>query len=132
MQGRPCLFYDWIMERKINRIKPIEVIIEYPLSVLSKYRGHDNLDETWDDNIMPIIAGALLEHNVHIKESRLAFITNIENHKKLMLSMVLIVPPPLFSFAWIVNALKEKNYEKGLCIKNKTDYGDYEIICDLP
>jgi len=116
-------------ELKINYPKPIEIIIEFPISVLSQYRGGDNLDETWDDNIMPIIHGALLEHNIHIKQRKLDFVNNAKNKPEtLCYSMELIVPPPLFSFTWIVNPLKESCFEKGLCIKLKTDYGNYEMI----
>ena len=118
-----------LTEWKINYSKPIEIIMEFPVSIISQCLGRDNLDEIWDDNIMPIIIGTLRDHNIHIKESKLVLINKIENHEvTLCYSMMLIVPPPLFSFAWIINALKEKCYEKGLCIKVKNDYGNYEII----
>ena len=117
------------MVLEIDFEKLVEIKIEFPLSILSQYRSISDLDETWDDEILPIINEVLANHNVHIKESSLVFTNRTKNYEKcLCYSMKLIVRPPLFSFDWIIDALKENQYEKGLCIEVRNDCGTLDVI----
>ena len=114
---------------KIDYVKPVEIMIRFPFSVLSQYRRLSDLDETWDNHIMPVIDQVWSEHQVYDKESRLEFTARTDRFDEgICYSVKLVVPPPLFDFDWIVNALKANHYEKGLCIEYKTDAGVYEVV----
>lgn len=107
--------------------QPLEIAIEFPLSVLGGYNGISNLDETWDDTIMPVIHTALLENGIYIKNSKLDMLPAEKGQEEcLSYRLLLIVPPPFVDLNCIVADLKKENLQKGLCIKrviNETDFG---------
>jgi hypothetical protein len=108
--------------------QPVEIIIEFPLAVMCAYNGGDNLDITWDDNISAIINGILQQNRVYIKHASLDFPATDSNDAIFSSHMTLIVQPPGFDLNDIVDALTGENFQKGLCIKRKSDYKGFEIV----
>ncbi len=102
----------------------VEISIEFPLEVLGDYNGISNIDETWDDNIMPIIQTALLNCGFNLTTIQLEF----TNENKLLWVLSLIVDPPSIDFNGIVNDLSIKKFQKGILIKLKINQEDYSII----
>jgi hypothetical protein len=106
----------------------IEIIIEFPLSVLDEYNGINNIDETWDENIMPVATTALLNCGFHLKSLQIE--NSIENNKFLWF-VSLVVNPPSVNLSCIVNNLAETNFQKGLLIKVKKEHEDFKTLyCD--
>ncbi|MBB5635262.1 hypothetical protein HDF26_004599 [Pedobacter cryoconitis] len=116
--------------------QPIEIKIEFPVSVLSEYNGPDNLDETWDENISYIINESLNDNNLLIKEARIEIYpvsVKIEpaparNDEVFSYELTLIIKPPGCNFQFIADSLTSAGYQKGLCIKKKSAYNGFETI----
>lgn len=97
--------------------KQIDLVIEFPLEIIRKYKGLDNLDETLDDDIFPIIKHSIIENNAYIKKTDLNVIRakNIDE-EKISYALSLIVNPPNFNLACIVINLTKEKLQKGLRI----------------
>lgn len=94
--------------------QPVEIVIEFPLNVLYAYNGADNLDVTWDDNIMYAIHNSLTEAGVQISKTELT-----EANGALSWHLLLIAVPPLLDLNCIVERLTKEGFEKGLHIHRK-------------
>lgn len=99
--------------------QPIEIIIEFPIDILSEYNGPSDLDVTWDDNIMYFINDSLVNNGIHIKQSQLEI-----GERTLSYSLVLVAKPPILDLSCIVDRLIKENFQKGLAIKQNTKYNN--------
>jgi hypothetical protein len=109
--------------------QPVEIKIEFPLSILYAYDDTDDLEITWDDNIQLLILEPLRQGGVYIKNSSLDRFPAVKNNDVILsLHMILVVRPPGFNLHAIVNSLTSENFQKGLCIKRKSDYVGFETI----
>jgi hypothetical protein len=109
--------------------RPVEIKIEFPLSILYAYDDTDDLEITWDDNIQLLILEPLRQGGVYIKDSSLDRFPAVKNDDTILsLHLVMIVRPPGFNLHTIVSSLTSENFQKGLCIKRKSDYAGFEIV----
>ncbi|WP_342330653.1 hypothetical protein [Pedobacter sp. FW305-3-2-15-E-R2A2] len=107
----------------------IEIRVEFPVSILCEYNGPSNLDVTWDDNLMYLINDALNKAGVYIKDSKLeTYPVPEKNDEILSYQLTLIVKPPGLDLYGIAANLISENFEKGLCIKLKSEYHGFEIV----
>ena len=109
--------------------QPIEIRVEFPVSVLCAYNGSSNLDVTWDDHLMYLINDALNDGGVYIKDSKLEFYPVPEkNDEVLSYQLTLILKPPGLDLYRIAAKLITENFEKGLCIKLKSANRGFEVV----
>lgn len=109
--------------------QPIEIRVEFPLSILYEYNGPSNLDVTWDDHIMYLINVALDKAGAYRKKGTLEeYPIAGKNEEVLSYLLTLIVQPPGLNLYGIVEDLTQENFQKGLCIKLKSEYHGFEII----
>lgn len=102
----------------------VGIIIEFPLVVLGNYNGVSNIDEIWDNNIMPIIQNALLNCGLNLNTLQLEF----TKENTLLWELSLIINPSVVDFNPIVNDLVMANFQKGLLIKAKRESEDFKIL----
>ena len=101
--------------------KQFEIVIEFPLSVLGGYNDISNLDETWDDNIMPIIHESLLTEGVNINKSELQILSETKTYEeKLSYRILILTNLSSVDLNCIVDNLTKENFQRGLCIKKAT------------
>ncbi|MDQ0593608.1 hypothetical protein QFZ37_001977 [Chryseobacterium ginsenosidimutans] len=111
----------------ISYPQQIEIKIEFLVEVLGNYKGLDNLDETWDDNIMPIINESINESGAYIKKSKLEII-EISNKEKFSYALSLFVNPPFFNLSNIKDNLKKNNLQSSLRISRIHENGNIEEL----
>ena len=117
------------MQINVAYERPVEIKIEFPLSILYAYKGADNLDITWDDYILLLILEPLRQDGVYIKDSSLDRFQAVKNNDVILsLHMILVIRPPGFNLHAIVSSLVSENFQKGLCIKRKSDYTGFETV----
>jgi hypothetical protein len=111
----------------------IEIQIRFPIAVLNSYNGASNLDETWDDHLMPCINKALLDRSIHLKKAALTIDTTASLFTpELCYQLQLIAQPPAFDVNWIVDALAAENKLRGLIINLRKPSSSFEAIYQSP
>ncbi|SHF09487.1 hypothetical protein [Pedobacter caeni] len=117
------------LDIKVLYEQPIEIRIEFPLSILYGYNGPSDLDITWDDHIMYLINEALDKAGAYRKHSTLEeYPVAGKNDEILSYQLTLIVQPPGLNLYGIVEDLTQEDFQKGLCIKLKSEYRGFEVI----
>ena len=112
--------------------KQIEIAVEFPLSILYKYNGQDNLDVTLDDNIIYLIDEALRKVGVYVKDKVLKTYHSEKNEEILSYQLTLIVQPPGFNLHCIASDLTQENFHQGLCIKLKSQHHGFRVTYAEP
>ena len=105
----------------------IEIVIEFLVEILGNYNGLDNLDETWNDNIMPIINQSIIDSGVYIKKTKLEIIEKT-NKEKLSYALSLFVNPPSFNLNCIKDSLTKENLQSSLHIARVYENGNIQIL----
>ncbi len=107
-----------ILKINIEQKEEIEIFVEFPIYILNSYKGQDNLDEVWDDNIMYFINDSLLMGGYFIKESEILELKETRAYQeKLSYRMIITTQSTFIDFSCIVDRLTKENFQKGLCIK---------------
>lgn len=107
----------------------IEVRVEFPVSILCEYKGPSDLDVTWDDNIMYLIDDSLSKAGAYIKNRALeTYPLPGKNDEIQSYQLTLIIKPPGLDLYCIAEGLIRENFQKGLCIKLKSEYHGFEIV----
>ncbi|RZK97571.1 MAG: hypothetical protein EOO62_27815, partial [Hymenobacter sp.] len=102
------------LQLEIAYEQPVRIQLEFSLAVLASYRGASNLDEKWDDTILPIIGEALRNHQVRMKSCLLTGLSNSPKvADKLCCHLLLIGNPPLFDFNWLIEPLAAAGFQQG-------------------
>lgn len=111
------------MKYNISYPQPIDIVIEYPMHVLAEYGSLQDLDSTWDDEILHVITKALQNHGFIIKNDKLDF-----DDTKLSYAMTLIANPPAYDLSCIAKELTAHGFGEGLTLKKATGYGTVELV----
>lgn len=107
----------------------IDIRVEFPVSVLCEYNGPSNLDVTWDDNVMYLIDDALHSAGASIKNRTLEVYSLPEQKEEIQrYQLTLIIKPPGLDLYCIAEGLIKENFQKGLCIKLKSEYHGFEVV----
>ena len=107
----------------------IEIRVEFPVSILCEYNGPSDLDVTWDDNIMYLIDDSLRKAGAYIKNRTLeTYPLPGKNDEIQSYQLTLIIKPPGLDLYCIAEDLIKENFQKGLCIKLKSEYHGFEVI----
>lgn len=115
------------LQLEIAYEQPVRIQLEFSLAVLASYRGASNLDETWDDTILPIIGEALRNQQVRMKSCLLTGLSNSSKAAdKLCCHLLLIGNPPFFDFNWLIEPLAAAGFQQGLCLRASTGTGDFK------
>ncbi len=99
----------------ISYQQQIDVIIEFSLEIIGNYNGLDNLDETWDNTIMPIINQSIIDSGIYIKKSKLEIMEKT-SQEMFAYELSLIANPPTVNLNSIIDNLTKKNLQKSLRI----------------
>ncbi len=108
--------------------REFEIAVEFPISILCEYNGHDNLDVTLDDNITYLIDEALRKAGVYVKNKTMKTYYSEKNEEILSYQLTLIVRPPGLNLYCIVNDLTQENFHQGLCIKLQSQHHGFSIV----
>jgi len=107
----------------------IEIRVEFPVSVLCEYNGPSNLDVTWDDNVMYLVDDALHSAGAYIKNRTLEVYPLPEKNDEIQsYQLTLIIKSPGLDLYCIAEGLIKENFQKGLCIKLKSEYYGFEVV----
>ena len=117
-----------MMKITCDHAEKIEIAVEFPISILCEYNGHDNLDVTLDDNIIYLINEALRKSGVYVKNKVMKTYYSEKNEEILSYQLTLIVRPPGFNLYCIVNDLTQENFHRGLCIKLQSQHHGFRIV----
>ncbi|MGX9782667.1 hypothetical protein [Janthinobacterium lividum] len=117
-----------MMKINCDYARQIEIAVEFPISILCKYNGQDNLDVTLDDNILYLIDEALRKSGVYIKNKVLETYHSEKDEEILCYQLTLIVQPPGFNLHCIVDDLMQENFHEGLCIKLQSLHHGYSVV----
>jgi len=105
----------------------VNVIIEFSLEIIGSYNGLDNLDKTWDDNIMPVINQSIIDSGIYIKKSNLEIMRKT-NKEIFSYKLSLIANPPNINLNSLISDLTKRNLQKSLCISRVYESGNLEIL----
>lgn len=98
----------------------MKLLIEFPMNVVINYHGASNLDETLDENISYLIGKYFYENKIDFKILNLEFISPKPsiNDEMIQYEVEIGMNKSEFEYKWILNELKDAEFEKGLTIKS--------------
>lgn len=114
---------------KITYTQVVNIQMEFPLDVLVERSEEQGLDNTVDENIIPIIHQAMLTQNIVIRNTELEILWGKgELQQILVYRLVIIAQPPMLNIKCIVDALRDARFSKGLCIKRRYENNNYQLL----
>ena len=122
------------MERKdittlVSHYIPNEQIyrFDFPVRILNKYNGPDDLDTTIDDELLYVIIKPLLDNEIEYNY-KLEWSTEHTNPWFHFLSIILMVNENKFKPDLLIKNLQENNMCEGLTLKKECSDGRLETI----
>jgi hypothetical protein len=111
----------------ISYPQKIEIIIDFLVDVLGTYHGLDNLDETWDENIMPVIKQSIMDSGGYLMKSVLEIVK--KQHKDVLSCKISIISkPPSIHLKNIIYQLTKVNLQRSICISRVYENGNAVIL----
>ena len=111
----------------ISYQQQIDIIIEFSLEIIGNYNGLDNLDETWDNNIMPIINQSIIDSGVYIKKSKLEIMEKT-NKEIFSYKLSVIANPPSINLNSVIDNLTKENLQSSLRISRIYENRNVETL----
>ena len=104
----------------------INIAIEFSLETLGDL---NNLDETWDEHLMPIIQHFFDSRQIHVKHSSIKIIpTTMHSKAKLSYELLLICTPPALDLNALLHEIVKNDFHRGLCIKQLLDGDNLKVL----
>lgn len=114
---------------KIPYTQVVNIQLEFPLDVLVELSEANGLDNTVDENVIPIVHQAMLTQDIIIRSTELEILWGKgELQQILVYRLSLIAQPPKLNLSCIVEALRNAQFSKGLCIKRKHGNNNYQLL----
>ena len=104
----------------------INIVMAFSLETLGDL---NNLDETWDEHLMPIIQHFFDSRHIHVKHSNVKIIpTTMHSKAKLSYELLLICTPPALDLNALLHEIVKHNFHRGLCIKQLLDGDNLKVL----
>jgi len=114
---------------EITHTQVVNIQMEFPLDVLLERSEEEGLDNTVDENIIPIIHQAMLTQHIVVRNTELEILWGKGQLQQILVYRLLIIAqPPTLSIKCIVDALRNAHFSKGLCIKRRYENNNYQLL----